>query len=447
MKIIIISEVIAPVSAIGSVRWTKLGKYLKKNHNAEIDILTTKKHYRDEPGATYRRFDKTLASDLRYFGKELFVPESIAIRMIDYFFRAVDSLLKARVAISGSNEKEDSASSGDGHTSVFFKAYGKALEVRGWFICRAIKRMKIDWGFYDVVVSSFSPSWVHYAAREVKKSNPSIKWVADYRDPTTGIVDVPGRLKKDYPKIVTGIADIVVAASEGTMQSLALPAYMKKLVITNGFDPDEMTERKRRRTDKFIISYTGTLYAEGERLSDLTPLFGVLEELIRQGIVEKEDILVSYAGKSSDLFCGQADSFRGVPSVDNGFLSREEALRIQESSSLLILAAWNTEETQGVIPAKIFEYYCSGVPVVGLCSGGLAKSIGKEMIEESGFGYCFEEAGLPESRIELKLFLEKKYHEWKRWGLTECEKKDDYVNNFSSEKLADKLYSALSEKR
>ena len=90
MRVLIISEAIAPASAIASIRWTKIGKYLQKQHHVEVDILTTTKRYETTPHAGSYLFDENLEKDLIYFSKVHEIPEGLRYRLVNWLFRTVE---------------------------------------------------------------------------------------------------------------------------------------------------------------------------------------------------------------------------------------------------------------------------------------------------------------------------------------------------------------------
>lgn len=450
MKLLVISEHIAPMNTVASLRWTKLGKYLNKQFDVQLDILTTKKHYSDQKKlkATFRRYDEVLAKDLKFFNRTYEIPETIFVKAIDQAFRLADSAISfigkfSRLKPSkGTLSKNQNNSSNN--SSLFNVLYGKGLEFQGLALRRSVAtKMEIPWDEYDAIISSFGPSWVHGCGKAVKKGLPKIIWIADFRDPTTGIHDVSKKHKADYVKITCSDANAITATSQGTLEKLNVPQGIPVFEITNGFDPEEFTSRQRVKNDKFILSYTGTMYNEGERKSDLHPLLRALSSLIDEGLVLKEDVEVDYIGRSSALFKNQISTYKNIPWVDKGFVSREESMKLQSMSSLLIICVWNTVNAQGVIAAKLYEYFCSGAPLVGICSGNMAGSKTKEMIVGSNMGVCYEEACKEGDYVLLKQFLKNKYDEWKQQGMTSCQQNNNYISQYGYDELARRYYEIL----
>ena len=77
MKILIVSEYIAPLQAIASVRWTKIAKYIKKAHpEAKITVLTNQMDFSEDAG---QKRDELLAEDMWAFDEYWQVPKSSQI--------------------------------------------------------------------------------------------------------------------------------------------------------------------------------------------------------------------------------------------------------------------------------------------------------------------------------------------------------------------------------
>lgn len=450
MKLLIISEAIAPTSTIASIRWTKIGKYLNKESGVEVDILTTKKRYSKIPQAGSYLLDSTLEKDLIFFNKVWEIPEGFRAKVINWSFSKVGGILKRTSNNLVSNKVEKTANSNDSKKNdslikrIYFSTYGLLLRIKGRSICHQAKKLNINWNEYDVIVSSFSPRWVHLLGKWVKKNHPDIIWVADYRDSALSIYDVSKREKKQFAQIYTSLADFVIGVSQGVLDNLRLSDHQYSRVITNGFDPEDLSERSRKKKKKFIVSYTGTLYDEGECKSDIRPFFAALEELMEEKEIDPNKILVVYAGGNSNIFCNQIERYKtSIDNLDVGFISRAESYELQESSSILLLCTWNTKAIQGVITGKIFEYFSSGVPIVGLCTGDLNNSAVKEMLEESRAGFCYEEVNKEVDFNKLKEFIKNQYRIWEMQGFSNCDVNKEYILSFGYNRIANDVYQLI----
>ncbi len=451
MRVLIVSEAIAPASTIASIRWTKIGKYLQKNHNVEVEILTTAKRFSSTPQAGSYLLDENLEKDLVYFDKVWEIPEGLRSKVVNWIFRTIEKIGKELGRSDTPSNTSNSKSSRkylwqkkDVFQRIYFAFYGWFLRVKGRSVCHHAKKMQIDWEGYDAIVSSFSPRWVHVFGKWLKEKHNSILWIADYRDSAISIVDVPSREKSDFAKIYTSNADCVTGVSQGVLDNLYIPCAQDCIVITNGFDPEELRERSRKKKNEFIISYTGTLYSEKDCVRDITPFLSALNELGEAKKIDLNKVLLVYAGGSSDIFRIQMEQYKSkIPYLDMGYISRADSYELQESSSILLLCTWNTKKMQGVVTGKIFEYFSSKVPIVGLCSGDLRGSTVKEMLEKSQAGFCFEEANAEIDYIKLKQFILMQYQNWEKTGISKCSSDEKYIASFGYDHIANKIVDLL----
>lgn len=448
MKILVISEAIAPASAVASIRWTKIGKYLQKKHNVEVDILTTAKRFSATPQAGSYLLDESLQKDLVYFNKVHEIPEGLRHRLVNCLFRTIEKTIKKPNSsdLDSANsrnlsDEKNKQKQNEAFNRIYLFLYGWLLRVKGRSICHRAKLMKIDWKSYDVVISSFSPRWVHLLGKWIKNKYPELIWIADYRDSAISIVDVPSKEKNKFAQRHTNTADFIIGVSQGVLDNLNIPHIQDRKVITNGFDPEDLAERSRRKKDKFIISYTGTLYDEGDCQSDIKPLLSAVSELGTEQEIDLNKVLLVYAGGSSNIFRAQIESYKSIiPHLDRGLISRADSYELQESSSILLLCTWNTRKMQGVVTGKIFEYFSSKVPIVGLCSGDLGGSTVKKMLSKAQAGFCFEEANACSDYNQLKDFVRMQYKMWEKNGFSKCSFNEDYVASYGYDCIADKVY-------
>lgn len=445
MKVLIISEFIAPVRAVASIRWTKLGKYLHQAYGIEIEILTNKKRYCDEIRPAYYQYDPSALRDLQAFRVHE-IPETIIVRIINAIFYGV-----SKVIISQKREPKTTPvlSNQQNEVSFFQKiyraVYARLFTAKGLSLVARAMRMEIDWSQYDVIVSSFEPRWVHEVAGGIKKRFPDLIWIADYRDSAIYAGGVLANEANTFAAKYTSSADMITAVSQGTIEALNVPDDQNRVVVTNGYDPEELTSRERMPFQKFVLAYTGTLYNQGEAISDLKPLLRALSELIDEGRVCADHIELSYAGVSEEEFVKQVSAFPRVPWKSYGLLSRDEALKLQNRASLLLLCTWNTKRVSGIITGKVYEYFSSKVPIVCLCAGEVPYSASREMIEKSNTGFCYEEACDVVDYKNLVSFLYNKYTEWKTGGMTTCGSNWDYINSFGYDHLAEKVYELIND--
>ena len=92
-----------------------------------------------------------------------------------------------------------------------------------------------------------------------------------------------------------------------------------------------------------------------------------------------------------------------------GYVSHEDALNLQHQSQLLLLIEIDSEETQMIIPGKLFEYIQSGRPILSL---GPKNADFATIIKETETGsfFLYSEKELLKKQVlkYFEAFLEKK---------------------------------------
>ena len=252
---------------------------------------------------------------------------------------------------------------------------------------------------FDIVISTYGPRACHFIGAAIKQSVPGIKWMADYRDLWSIRHDVDlskSQIKREGVlelKVIKD-ADFLSTVSDALALDLSTFAGKKVLTVFNGFDAEWHAAIKKLeagisenvKPQKIKIVYTGIIYA-GSR--DPSPLFAAINNLINANKLRSEQVEVHFFGHRQpgihDLISAySAESFSKV----HGHVSREMALREQESADLLLLLESGENVARGVLTGKIFEYMVSGTPILSLGSK-LDSAIG-ELIMETGVGVVCE---------------------------------------------------------
>lgn len=472
MKILIVAEYITPVKSIASIRWTKLGKYLSKDHGCEVDILTNEKSF-DPSNLTTALYEKdeALAEDLTYFNKVYTFSDGLSIKLLNvaingakaaYRYMVGKSNKKAeKQAAKPSKTKDTTASVIDaeckkdvkpdnalpslGGASFIANAYDRYMDIRSSLLSKRAHTSGINWDGYDVVISTYGPKWPHMMVNRQKKKGLDAIWLADYRD--TVFLSSRNATKKNrcFPRAQSGLANLIIGTNEHLISSLALPEKQRYTCLSNGFDPSDYIENEPTHSDKFIITYTGSLYNDQESISDLTPIFRALERLIAESHIDPEDIEFVYCGTSSTRFLEQIGAYPTIPYSDLGSVPRQQALAMQKESSLLALCIWNHSTFSGGVTGKFFEYLFSGTPIVATCTGDVPDSVCGKMLNLSNAGFCFEEVQDREHFEKLTAFIAEKYQQWKMTGQTSYIPNEEYINSFKHDHLADELFTTIRE--
>jgi glycosyltransferase involved in cell wall biosynthesis len=210
------------------------------------------------------------------------------------------------------------------------------------------------------VITTGPPHSVHLIGRELKTLLPSIKWLADFRDPWTTIgyhkdLKLGKRAQKrhiDLEQEVLDTADLLIVTSPHTGKEFKLKTATPLQLITNGYDRKPNT-RTHQPEGKFTLAHIGTLLSESE---DFTA-----------------DFQLQLAGNVSDEILESIHKFQLVKYLDHkGYVSHDTSVELMFRAQALLLIEIDSEETKAIIAGKIFEYFASRRPVVAIGPKGAA---------------------------------------------------------------------------
>ena len=173
--------------------------------------------------------------------------------------------------------------------------------------------------------------------------------------------------------------------------------------------------------------------------------FQALRELLDDGRIDINKIEIDYAGRKFFWMNDVAKQYN-LTSVlkDFGVVEHNTSLRMQKSAQLLLYFTVHTQYLQWQISGKIYEYFISETPIIGMISGDANNAPSKRMIEESGRGYCYEEAS-PETWEKAKDYIVEKYNEFFETGKTTCSSDMSKIDEYSYVNLAARFDKLVDE--
>lgn len=431
MKFLIVSEYIAPIQEIASIRWTKIAKYLKQNFpNVVIDVLTN-------PKSIYEHKDSLLEKEMVYFENYYETPKNF---INDIYLSAREYYRKKIQWKKMSERKNKTQRAKAKETLSFLKCM--IHDTKDLILIHQVKkklrRVRLD---YDVIISTYGPIWTHLIAEKLKKENPSAIWIADFRDPYAKDIE-PLFFYKFHQKTTMkhcASADYILRVTDGL--ETFTPQNISRHTISNGYDPEERLEPLPPK--KFNIVFTGALY--GDR-SEIGLAAKALCELCEAGEMEKDDVEISYAGQFGELAKALAKRYGAEEFIcDYGLIPRQEALRMQQNAAILLLLRWNTTEAERALwTGKAYEYMMAQKPILYIMTGDIPYSEPSKYIDRLG-GYCYEQCRHKETYQGMKDYILEKYREWKTTGNVTIQQDKEYIEQFAYPHIAEQVWQLIQE--
>ena len=166
--------------------------------------------------------------------------------------------------------------------------------------------------------------------------------------------------------------------------------------------------------------------------------FRALRELIDEGAVDAARVELVYAGRDTGGFVDQATA-AGLGNCLHGygFLPRDESLRLQKASHVLLLAAWNFPDRLGNLPGKFLEYLMLDMPVLCCVAGGVPDSEIAGIMRSANVGLCYEQVNASVDYPRLKAYVLKLYETFADGNPIPFEPNPEAVAGFAYTGVAD----------
>ncbi|MBQ4054166.1 MAG: glycosyltransferase [Clostridia bacterium] len=396
-RILIISYNFAPRQSIGSIRPTKLAKYLAKAGNT-VDVVTVK---------PFGDLDHSLDDALELVGHIDHIDCRIVEEKPAANKPAAVEVPKCEVSKKPGLLRRIKKELYECKKIVNSRAFAKEF----------VKLVKSDperFRSYDAVISSYGPVASHLCGLEFKRLCPGVKWIADFRDPM--VVNTSTRITAFYrnrlQKKVCKRADRLIAVSNGYYERIFDEEDKKKAsVVYNGFDRSDIDLSSVGSDGEFSFTYVGIM-CDGKR--DFSPLLKLLSELINEGEIDADDVKIKYAGSTFGVLQRQAESVSfGGRLINLGKIARSDCLKLQASSRHLLLSTWNEKGEHGVFPGKFLEYIMIGRPIISFVAGDESGSEVTYVMKRANLGVTYENATHDEDIKKLREYLIRDYRAFK----------------------------------
>lgn len=269
----------------------------------------------------------------------------------------------------------------------------------------------------SIVWSTAIPTYPHGAGAFVSRTH-SLPWVADFRDlPDQTYHGVRERRLVFAERLICAGAAAFTVPSDKLARKLGARHRAPVHVIPNGFDEDDYPAHSTMRRDKFVIAYFGILYA----FRDPGPLFAALDNLIRRGVIDLNDLSVEFYGTPpreleqlvSGYHCRQAIA---------AFARLSRADMFREAGRAAVLLNMQGPDAGGAVPSKLTEYLGARRPVLNIPGDD---GPGDEILRITNAGRTAR------TSEEIADILSAWYGEWKRTGEVGMRRDEEMVATYT----------------
>lgn len=292
----------------------------------------------------------------------------------------------------------------------------------------------------DLIITTGPPHSMHLIGMELKKRT-GISWLADFRDPWTGIDFYDDLLltrwadKKHHllERQVLSLADMVLTVGNKIEQELKEKGAKKTYVIPNGYDPGDFSDYNfNNKTDMFTILHSGSLIPSRNPHS----FWEALSKCCREEEDFKKDLRVMLIGKNDATVKDSVANFVYAESVRFiDYVSHDKIIHQMSGANILLLLINKTRNAESFLTGKLFEYLAAKRPIlsIGPLDGDAALLIEKT---KAGKTCDFSDTEA------IKAYLLAIYREWKKNGMTQV--KSVGIEQYSRKELTGKLSEIIT---
>lgn len=292
-----------------------------------------------------------------------------------------------------------------------------------------------------IYTTSF-PYSSHLMGVYLKKKMPHLRWIVDFRDEWTNnpyhldslYMKIRLKSERKMEKSVTDNCDYLV-----TNTPFMLKNFLKdnprlegrSTFIPNGFDSDDFDglEGIQADHDKFVITYTGSLY--GRR--NLNEFLDGLKLAIVAGEIDKKDLEIRIVGNIYESVMNEYAKAYGLEGImkQYGYLPHRESIEMLMKSQILLLVIGSGKGSENFYTGKIFEYINVNRPILAIVP---PKGAAAQVIEQTHTGSVVG----TEDIEGIKSSLIQYYKAWKNGGI-QHEPLWDEIQTFSRKKQTEQL--------
>lgn len=240
----------------------------------------------------------------------------------------------------------------------------------------------------DTIITTGPPHSMHLIGLRLKKKNPELNWIADFRDPwsewgmllsfnlTTWAKWMHRRLER---KVLQN-ADRIITITPFYVRQLERLGGRTVDLITNGCDESDFKDLKFQATQKFIIRHVGLVNPS----CDPKPFMMAIKELlVNNDFKEMSEIIFTGEVNEHIKQFVMSDDCLSKITVFQGSVPHQELIELYGQSNALLLILTGYKDGEGFLPGKLFEYLATGLPIIAV---GPLPSDADQLLRENNCG-------------------------------------------------------------
>jgi glycosyltransferase involved in cell wall biosynthesis len=266
------------------------------------------------------------------------------------------------------------------------------------------------------IITTGPPHSMHLIGRRLKRKNPTLTWIADFRDPWSewGLLDslMSGSFARNQhrrlERCVLKEADKVITVTPFYVRQFEQLGQRRVQLLTNGFDTDDFREVQVRPTENFVIRHVGIINEK----NNPRPFMLAVKALIEEDAAFQARVRIEFTGEVHPQFRGfvTADPVLSGISLFMGNVPHKELMGLYGQSSLLLVVLTGYKDAEGYLPGKLFEYLATGLPVLGV---GPEHGDAAAMLNATGAGAMIDD----KNPAAIKAFILNVFRHWQHGGL------------------------------
>ncbi|HEU5292770.1 MAG TPA: glycosyl transferase [Cyclobacteriaceae bacterium] len=299
----------------------------------------------------------------------------------------------------------------------------------------------LDKNQINTIITTGPPHSMHLIGLKLKKNKPSLKWIADFRDPWSewGLLDslrvglIAKSLHRRLERKVLQQADEVITITPFYVKQFSRLGGRKVELVTNGFDEADFVNFKLKKSDRFLVRHVGIVNDK----CDPRPFMNAVAELYNRNEEIRKVMTIEFVGTVHPAFKEFVNSNQTMAAftVFTHPVPHKELMDIYASSAVTVLILTGYKDAEGYMPGKLFEYIATGLPVLGV---GPVNGDAASILNQGQNGKMFDD----KDQDGIQKFLETCFLNWK----TSDAPSQGKASQFSRKELTGVLASLLSQK-